>query len=395
MKIVNAIIGDCRESLRTLPEASVHCCVTSPPYWGLRDYGLDPLVWGGKPSCQHEWGTLGKRHRGGPPGRGEVNQGRDRSAQTATGDIQTGAFCVCGAWRGCLGLEPTPDLYVEHMVDVFEGLRRVLRDDGTLWLNLGDSYATGAGKVANCPGGGEQGDRWRERYFGKHNTPGNMAAYGSTPPNRMPIPRLKPKDLIGIPWRVAFALQSAGWYLRSEIIWHKPNPMPESVTDRPTKAHETVFLISKSPRYYYDAEAIAEPCESSQSDRRKMMEKKDRIGGKHKDLDDKKSKASRHTNIGRKRSVGNAVTRNRRTVWTIPTTSYKGAHFATFPPELAKTCILAGCPGDGVTIDPFGGSGTVGEVAAGLGRRAILCEQNPDYLPLIRERCGLWMNGDG
>jgi DNA modification methylase len=183
---VQIIQGDCRDVLKTLPDASVNCCVTSPPYWGLRDYGCD----------------------------------------------------------GQLGLERTPEEYVAKMVEVFRDVRRVLRDDGTLWLNLGDSYATGAGNVGERPGGGAQGDNWQ----------GAM-----TSPNRMPIHGLKPKDLVGIPWRVAFALQADGWYLRQDIIWHKPNPMPESVQDRCTKAHEYIFLLAKSERYFYDADAIAEP----------------------------------------------------------------------------------------------------------------------------------------
>lgn len=298
-------VGDCREIMRrwVAEGVRVQMCVTSPPYWGLRDYGVE----------------------------------------------------------GQIGLEPTPEAYVANMVEVFVLVRELLADDGVLWLNLGDCYATGAGKVGECPGGGDQGERWKgnrgthtAENSGKHAS--SLAAMGPrTQPNRMPIAGLKPKDLVGIPWRVAFALQAAGWYLRSDIIWSKPNPMPESVNDRPTKAHEYLFLLSRSGRYYYDAEAIKEPCESGPSDIRKMEESLERIGGKHKTLDDPYSKASGATNIGRKRSVGSPSGRNRRTVWEIATQPYSGAHFATFPEALVEPCILAGsslwaCAGCGRSI---------------------------------------------
>lgn len=195
----------------------------------------------------------------------------------------------------------------------------------------------------------------------------------------------KPKDLVMIPQFVALALQSDGWYLRSDIIWHKPNPMPESVTDRPTKAHEYVFLLTKSAKYYYDAEAVKEMGTSGPSDIKKMEEGKERIGGKHKHLDDPYSKASKATNIGQKRSVG-GQRRNRRTVWTIPTCPYPGAHFAVFPPKLIEPCILAGCPVGGTVLDPFGGSGTTAEVAQRLGRDSILIELNQDYIPMQQKR---------
>ena len=276
------IIGDCLDELRKLPEASVHCYVTSPPYWGLRDYGIKASIWGGDPACEHEFGVNGKKHRGGPPGDSiEVNRGRDRQAIADTADIETGAFCYCGAWRGVFGLEPTPALYVEHAVMVFREVRRVLRDDGVLWLNLGDSYATGAGKVGECPGGGEQGAKWRGNntdrlangrgdqpavlrqkgradrdgtHAGKHTAITGMGPM--TQPNRMPQEGLKPKDLCEIPSDVVRALRADGWWLRSRIPWLKRNAMPESTKDRPTTAVEYVFLLSKSERYYYDGEAV-------------------------------------------------------------------------------------------------------------------------------------------
>ena len=302
---VQILAGDCREVLRGLPAESVQCCVTSPPYFGLRDYGA----------------------------------------------------------AGQIGLERTPDEYVARLVAVFRELRRVLRTDGTLWLNLGDCYATGAGKVGERPGGGRQGDRWK-----------GMAPI--TPANRLPLPGIKTKDLIGIPWMVAFALRADGWYLRSEIIWDKPNAMPESVSDRPTKAHEHIFLLTRSEAYYYDADAIREP-----------------------HLDKRESKAGDRAFRGQAsiRPRGNfeadsaeryyhPAGRNRRTVWKIPTRPFKGAHFATFPPKLVEPCILAGSrPGD-MVLDPFAGAGTTGLVAHRLGRSFVGIDLNPDYAQMARDR---------
>jgi DNA modification methylase len=301
------LVGDCRTILPTLPEASVQCCVTSPPYFGLRDYGHD----------------------------------------------------------GQIGLEQTPDAYVAEMVAVFREVRRVLRDDGTLWLNLGDSYAKEGGKHSN------QSRHWD----GRESDPGAMH-------HTRHVDNIgggfKPKDLLGIPWRVAFALQADGWYLRQDIIWHKPNPMPESVTDRCTKAHEYVFLLSKSARYFYDAGAIAEEVTASTVARvtqptLAQQAGSDRVPGK--------------TN-GNMKAVGNTETRNARSVWTITTKPFKGSHFATMPPELAGRCIKAGsAPGDTV-LDPFGGSGTTAAVAVAHGRRAVLCELNPTYADLSTDRVG-------
>jgi DNA modification methylase len=286
--------GDVRETLRALETGSVQTCVTSPPYFGLRDYGVS----------------------------------------------------------GQIGLEPTPAEYVEQMVAVFREVRRVLRDDGTLWLNLGDSYASGGG----TGGTGKETD-----YTGKRSLP-NKRAEG-----------LKPKDLIGIPWRVAFALQADGWYLRQDIIWHKPNPMPESVRDRCTKAHEYVFLLSKSERYFFDAEAMKEP--SAQPERAGKLERSFSTG---------KPDAVLRQDVGR--AVMRTETRNRRSVWTVATRPYKGAHFATFPPALIEPCILAGAPFNGLVLDPFTGSGTTAAVALQHGRRFIGCELNPDYIKLAEAR---------
>lgn len=288
-------VGDCLGSLRAMPDDSVHCCVTSPPYFGLRDYGVD----------------------------------------------------------GQIGLEPTPDEFVQALVTVFREVRRVLRDDGTLWLNLGDTYSSGGRKYRD-------GDD-------------KLAQRGMT---TRPDDGAKPKDLLGIPWRVAFALQADGWYLRQDIIWHKPNPMPESVRDRCTKAHEYVFLLSKSPRYFFDGEAIKEPVSASTVERLAQPTLAQQTGS---------ARVPGKTN-GTMKAVGGSDTRNRRSVWTVTTKPFKGAHFATFPADLIKPCILAGCPVGGTVLDPFGGSGTTAGVALAHGRNAVLCELNPEYAKLVPAR---------
>jgi len=361
-KIIEVLIGDALTKLKELPNESVQCVVTSPPYWGLRDYGVD----------------------------------------------------------GQLGLEKTPEEYVRHLVEVFRELKRVLRDDGTVWLNLGDSYASDS-KGTGGPSE-KQLSNAGSRYDAIHLQHG-----------------LKSKDLVGIPWRVAFALQADGWYLRSDIIWSKPNPMPESVTDRPTKSHEYIFLLTKSPRYFYDQEAIREPHETPLHSPGNLINTG--VG----------ERARTHPANEPDRQWGTSSGRNKRSVWTMNTKPYAEAHFATFPPELPETCIKAGtsqkgcCPKCGapwervvkrdshcgvergtqpsqfranlkppqqssvsvsvktigwqptcecgeattvpcVVMDPFAGSGTTGEVARNLGRRAVLIELNPEYLKLINAR---------
>lgn len=298
------LIGDCLEVLRGLPDGMAQTCVTSPPYYGLRDYG-------------------------------HVGQ---------------------------IGLEATPDAYVARLVDVFREVRRVLRDDGTLWLNLGDSYARAGGTDRQISSTGKVGNTLKTLEM--------LPCRKQAPPDG-----LKDKDLLGIPWMVAFALRADGWWLRQDIIWHKPNPMPESVTDRCTKAHEYVFLLTKSARYFYDATAIAEEADYPGDDRHNR-------GDTRKSVDplcaDGGSRARTSNPIG--------LTRNARNVWTIATQPYSGAHFATMPPALAERCIKAGSkPGD-MVLDPFGGAGTTGLVADRLGRSATLIELNAEYARLARER---------
>lgn len=391
---MTAYTGDCRDVMRDLiaQGVTVQTCVTSPPYWGLRDYGCPPVVWGGDPACAHEWGEGLRRHKGGPHGDTVALQGRAAlDAKTACKDIDAGKFCQqCGAWCGQLGLEPTIDLYIEHMLEVFRLVRELLKDDGTLWLNIGDSYATGAGKVGECPGGGDQGKKWSGPV---------------TQPNRMPQPGLKPKDLCMVPARLALALQADGWWVRQDIIWNKPNPMPESVTDRCTKAHEYLFLLTKSERYFFDAAAISEPAASADGIR--WDNGKDGHGGgvshagqgsstrKFKvpagwDTAPGHHEESSHRN-GREAETSyrpgqENVRRNKRSVWTIPTQPYPEAHFATFPPALIEPCILAGSrPGD-IVFDPFLGSGTTGMVAENLGRQWIGIDIHQEYAALQKRR---------
>lgn len=332
--------GDCLDVLRTLPPNSVHCVVTSPPYWSLRDYGVPPSVWGGTADCAHVWASAGTREGYGAKkkwqhsmtnavatnGRGEPREGDKRARKREDGgwvQVEQGEFCeACGAWRGCLGLEPTPDLYVAHIVTVFEEVRRVLRKDGTCWLNLGDSYAQSGGD------GSSQGPN--SQRAGR----ANLDAQAKAGTQRPPI-GLKPKDLCMIPARVAIALQASGWYLRSDIVWSKTNPMPESTRDRPTKSHEYVFLLSKTEHYFYDADAIREGVTGNSHPRG---------GGVHPKAVERIGRGSRiKSNQSFSAAVSSLVgSRNRRSVWTLPTAPYKGAHFATFPPRLIEPCILAG-----------------------------------------------------
>lgn len=259
------IVGDARKELARFPDGHFQCCVTSPPYWGLRDYGID----------------------------------------------------------GQIGAEVRVEDYIADLVAVFREVRRTLRDDGTLWLNIGDSYTSG-------------GRTWRDA---DEKNPARGMSY------RAPTPQgLKPKDLVGVPWRLAMALQADGWYLRADIIWHKPNCQPESVKDRPTRSHEYVFLLSKTERYFYDHEAIKEP------------------------------------------TTNGTDSRNRRTVWAINTEPYSGAHFAVFPPELVRLCVLAGSTPNSTVLDPFMGSGTSGAVALDTGRHFVGIELKPDYAELAQQR---------
>ncbi len=361
---VQILTGDCREIIKTLPENSVHCVVTSPPYWGLRDYGT--AKWeGGDAGCDHVATSLKPSAKSTLQDHGE--DGRSPYLDSLKGIPYRNACGKCGATRidSQLGLEQTPAEYVEQMVQVFREVRRVLRKDGTLWLNLGDSYA-GGGTI------GRNDDESMPRPKGGHrigtSSPGNQG-------KRPSADNLKPKDLCGIPWMVAFALRADGWWLRQDIIWAKPNPMPESVTDRCTKAHEYLFLLTKSASYYYDAAAIAEPSIYA-------GEVKDYTGDQKNNTVDPKMQATRPKG----REIVVTDTRNKRSVWTVTTQPFAEAHFATFPPALIEPCILAGCPKDGTVLDPFGGAGTTGLVADRQQRNAILIELNPTYAEMAKKR---------
>ena len=312
------ICGDALTELRKLPDESIHCCITSPPYWGLRDYGVD----------------------------------------------------------GQLGLEKTPEEYVNKLVEIFREVKRALRKDGTLWLNLGDSYS-GSGK-------GIGSDHGKAAYEDKDIHKTDWSGTG-----------LKPKDLVGIPWRVAFALQADGWYLRQDIIWAKPNPMPESVTDRCTKAHEYIFMLSKSAKYYYDAEAIKEDQIEYERNRRLKEQSKglDTVYKISRDGKTGQTPAGRNgavRNVKRRQELALAGKRNRRSVWMITTKPmpkiFGAEHFATFPPEIPELCIKAGCPAGGIVLDPFFGAGTTGQEALRLGRKFTGIELNPKYCEMAERR---------
>jgi DNA modification methylase len=308
--------ADAVAGLKQLDTGSVNCCVTSPPYYGLRDYGVD----------------------------------------------------------GQIGLEPTPKEYISRMVGVFHEVWRVLRDDGTLWVNIGDSYC-GTGNKGKYQDPKNPNGRNGQRKAVNHSAPG-----------------CKPKDLIGIPWMLAFALRADGWYLRQDIIWSKPNPMPESVRDRCTKAHEYIFLLSKSPHYYFDAEAIAEPAgdwhDSLFQDGKNLaihpnMGKRARSGNVSRKYGDERGRPGSHLGAS---IPWEGNTRNKRDIWTVATQPFKEAHFATFPPELIKPCILAGCPEGGTVLDPFMGSGTTLTTANELDRNCIGFDINPDYCDMANKR---------
>lgn len=326
--------GDAREVLKMIPDNHVQCCVTSPPYWGLRDYGVE----------------------------------------------------------GQLGSEASPAEFVENLVNIFREVRRTLKKDGTLWLNLGDSYYN------YRPGKGQRQSRL--------SIAGQKAAEVDNCPKRgLRIDGLKEKDLVGIPWRVAFALQDDGWYLRSDIIWHKPNPMPESVTDRPTKSHEYIFLLTKNKDYYYNSDDIREPY--GEDERASGLERARKYGyngkGTYKDwyFNQRQGKdwvnkkeTGDHLTYGQAKknnpdsppNLPHPLGKNKRSVWTVSTKAYPEAHFATYPPDLIKPCILAGSRAGDVILDPFNGSGTTGEVALGLGRQYLGIELNSEYIELSNKR---------
>jgi DNA modification methylase len=360
MTSAKILVGDVRQRLAEIETRSVQCVVTSPPYWGLRDYGTATWI-DGSEECDHQGKPLATRAN---VNKNTGNGPDKKNAEIAEFYRETCGKCGASRQDDQIGLEQTPGEYVAEMVKVFDDVHRILADDGVLWLNLGDSYASFRdGKATpDTTRNGSTGT-----LVSKGSASNRMASSFANSP-------VKHKDLVGIPWRVAFALQEAGWYLRQEIIWHKPNPMPESVTDRCTKSHEHIFLLTKSSRYFFDAEAIKEPAKWA---------------------DDKRNGSGRLTYDGKRQGesgqgqeafVSIKDMRNKRSVWTIPTKPFRGAHFAVMPEALVEPCVLAGSrPGD-LVLDPFTGSGTVAVVALRNQRNFIGTELNPDYAAIAEHR---------
>lgn len=434
MSTINLHDVDCLEGLRELPAESVHCCVTSPPYWGLRDYKIKPQIWDDPGDCEHEWYSDTVEAKTGTGGNwqqakngDELKHGRHQTRfkgdtkkanQCETVIVNQGFCRKCGAWKGNLGLEPTPELYVQHIVTVFREVKRVLRNDGTLWLNIADTYS--GGKIGR--------DDQQDFYLRTHGYESKSLTEASS---RKPIEGIKEKNLVGVPWLVALALRADGWYLRDSIIWYKSNPMPESVKDRCTKSHEYIFLFAKCSRYYYDAFAIREPASYGGNEARDS-----RAQNGHKSNPDdmrngirpresvKRGGFSGKTNALKGREASRAVTetRNKRSVWPVPTKPFKDAHFATYPEELIEPCILAGTSAEGccsscgsplvrvlndkqqtirwdksckcsdnktapcLVLDPFAGSGTTAVVAARGFRDFVGYEISPEYIEIARNR---------
>ena len=369
--------GNSLEVLKTLKNNSIDCCVTSPPYWGLRDYGLPKSFWGGNPDCNHQWDLTTLKKGSGKNDHSDSTWHRP-SRDANPNDAKSKICMICEGWYGCLGLEPTPQLFIKNLNLIFNEVRRTLKDDGTCWVNLGDSYArTPSSQVSQSGLCATKNDDKKYEYSHKKD-------YGNS---------IKPKDLVGIPWRFAFGAQDSGWYLRSDIIWYKGNPMPESVTDRPTKAHEYIFLLTKSKKYHYNAKAIAEPMKEVSIQRsfsKNHMEARKDVDadGNSKDIYaiSSKSQDSHFEKMRDKINSGEELLRNKRTVWEINTQSVKDAHFATYPERIPELCIKAGCKDEGTVLDPFFGSGTTGRVAERLGRKWIGIEMNPEYVKIARKR---------
>lgn len=330
--------ADVLEALCKLKDDSVHCVVTSPPYWGLRAYPIRASIWLGDRNCKHSWGKP-SRKKGIQGGHNQGNRADDPGGPVywPTPDTHSGFCRACGAWKGVLGIEPTLELYLLHMVAVFREVHRVLRCDGTLWLNMGDAYAQGGRRRTDLKRARDIERAQAYSYDVRGWRPAWHAFQGVNRDAGTNVAGLKTKDLIGMPWRLALALQADGWYIRSDIIWHKPNPLPESVRDRPTKAHEYLFLLTKRKRYYYDQQAIRE-------DGSKRPWNSSKMGQYPKLRSASKSERAllRTRGFGTKHPPYAQTGRNSRTVWTIPTQRSSELHFATFPEKLVEPCILAG-----------------------------------------------------
>jgi len=361
------IHGNCIDTLKTLPDKSVQCCITSPPYYGLRDYGTGKWV-GGDPNCPHR--RLSKYSPNDITGNKAMGEHGE-----AVGDAIYKSVCpLCGAVRvdEQIGLEETPEEYISRLVDVFREVKRVLKDDGTLWVNIGDSYNDYKGNAYS-----EYAD---SKFVGGDKThPTRESKHG------LEDKSLKPKDLIGIPWMLAFALRNDGWYLRQDIIWLKPNPMPESVKDRCTKSHEYIFLLSKSQTYYFDCGAIQEPASGYDGRNDTMHKGSPKYAGKEimPGMNEQFLASGSHE---RWKFVDGIPIRNKRDVWSVNVSGYSEAHFATFPTKLVEPCVLAGTKQGDTVLDPFSGSGTTGVVSMNYGRKYIGCELNEEYIKLSEDR---------
>ena len=408
------LCGDCREVMASLPEESIDLVVTSPPYWGLRDYGNSPQVFGGNSECDHQWGeeiilpkksggtdssTLGEESWG----NAMSDEAMVRSIKRSFVDESKSSFCVkCGAWRGQLGLEPHPQMFIDHLVEVSREIKRIIKPRGSFWLNLGDTYC-GSGK------GRGSGD-WIKDSKNLYSDP------DVTHPKPIKLEKtnwLQPKQLLGIPWRVAIALQNDGWILRNCVIWYKPNHMPESVKDRLTKSYEFMFFFVKQRKYYFNLDRIREPYAESSIKRITQPTIMQQRGGdkQHELYGDAPGHGNRPADIlkglaekltkhevatGR---IGNfsyddplhnkayhPKGKNPGDMWDIPTYPFPGAHFAVFPPALIEPIIKAACPKNGVVLDPFAGSGTALRVARKLGRQFIGIDINPEYVGMSKRR---------
>lgn len=411
--MIEVKIGDCRELIKTLPDKSVDCIMTSPPYWGLRDYNTEPIIFDGLQDCEHDWTTYNRDNGGGHPSESAKIGATKKDIQRVY-DYKADLCCKCGAWRGQLGLEPTPELFIKHLLNFFDDVKLKLKDEGNCFVNLGDTYATHTGK--------------RSGQFGTDINAGNNSIFSKNRP-KLSIPE---KCLCMIPQRFAWSMVERSWILRNEIIWVKKNHMPESVTDRLTKAHEVIYHFVQQGKYYYNLDAIREPLSISSIERisqKRVFEqtvglKQDTLRGipengnasrcnkmvqslakkyhesefeeetnqkafgtqreKH---SDNQSRTTSCLHDGRNPlEVFHPLGKNPSDTWDIPTQPYPESHFAVFPLELVRRPILAGCPVGGTVLDPFAGSGTVGEFCRHNDRNAILFELNPEYEKLINDR---------
>ena len=370
MEVNKIYLGNTLDVLKTFPDESINCCVTSPPYWALRDYGNDGVVWDGDPDCEHEFDLEESKNPADRGGKGEKDNGKYGDWEGTTNKHRKGFCNKCGAWKGQLGLEPDFNLYIKHLCDIFDEVKRVLRKDGTCWVNLGDTYNNSAngGKLASdksglCSGKGRNPKLDNSNFVYR---------------NLQDLPN---KSLCNIPARFSIEMQNRGWILRNKIIWHKPNCMPSSVTDRFTVDFEEIFFFVKNKKYWFEQQL--EPWQdNNQNDINRAINGHKKYNGKFKDEDKKGSFAFSESKVAGDPRKG----RNKRTVWKIPTQPFPGAHFAVFPEKLVETPIKAGCPKDGVVLDPFMGSGTVALKSLKENRNFIGIEINPDYIDMAYNR---------